>query len=292
VRALVAIQVVAVNRGQAERVALAEQNRHRCAAAFVLGVPPMPTRLSGTEEVRRTTIVGPIVRRARSAAHFSRISRPYINNTMEYDHDQLCRRCLDGGNASDTPLTDYGRAQARPSSGVAITCNSKSLRFQWREQATRLSYSSPKNHMGLDIFPICSAPNIPGGFSHPEGEPCPFRKDGITGGNCCWLDGRVTTAELEALGESALAERMHDNMTPHEAIDFAVRLNNAANALERRHRYSNPKPTGAGWSEAWDSTDRKCKKYSTFDEAIASIREAARWYKEIGSRGCSVHTWY
>jgi hypothetical protein len=33
-------------------------------------------------------------------------------------------------------------------------------------------------------------------------------------------------------------------------------------------------------------------KYSTFEEALAWIREAARWYEKVGHLGFGVHAWY
>lgn len=113
-------------------------------------------------------------------------------------------------------------------------------------------------------------------------------------GGCCWLRGKVAAAELEALREHVLSERMFDDMDAGEAMDFGVRLGKAADDLERRHASKRCKPKGAWCNGTWNRRKEKWvnKQYSSFEQAIASIREAAQWYSAVGRMGCSVHAWY
>jgi hypothetical protein len=66
---------------------------------------------------------------SRITGRFPKCAVQFLNTTMEHTHEQAHRRCLDGSGASDATVTDYGRAQARPKHGVAITCNSKFLQL-------------------------------------------------------------------------------------------------------------------------------------------------------------------
>jgi hypothetical protein len=158
--------------------------------------------------------------------------------------------------------------------------------------------------MGLDCFPrryplvtVPSVPPVPDDQTHPDGEPCPFSGDDFPVGmmgTCCSLRGEVAVRELEALDEYALSEDMHRNMVSYEATEFADALRGAADALERRYAVSPEKPRGAGWNGTW-STERKdwdWQNYSTFEQALAAIREAARWYEKVGSLGYGVFAWH
>jgi hypothetical protein len=158
--------------------------------------------------------------------------------------------------------------------------------------------------MGLDNIPEhcpCGAhrqnDDVPYGLTHLEAEPCPFQTDkvpvGIVG-TCCSLRGKAAAYQLEALGETTLANRMYEDMTAEEALDFAQDLAIAATRLEEEHRDEHPKPKGAGWNGTWDPKTKTWgwEDYSTFEEAIATVREAARWYEKVSSLGYGVHAWY
>jgi hypothetical protein len=101
-------------------------------------------------------------------------------------------------------------------------------------------------------------------------------------------------SRAEALNEIRFAERMHEDMSPQAALDFAQDLRYAADALEQKHADAANKPRGAGWNGKYDSSknDWVWQSYSTFEEALASIREAARWYEKVGDLGYGVHAWW
>jgi hypothetical protein len=158
--------------------------------------------------------------------------------------------------------------------------------------------------MGLDNYPVpcecgehTQARAVPKGFTHRAKEPCPFKEDDFPIGplgTCCWLRGKAAARELVALSERALSDRMHINMTAEQALDFAKELADAADRLERLHAGRPDEPKGAGWNGTWEP-DRKewvWEMYSTFEEALASIREAARWYEKVGRLGFGVNAWY
>jgi hypothetical protein len=164
---------------------------------------------------------------------------------------------------------------------------------------------NPMTTMGLDNFPKrCGClkhphgPDLPDdGTTHNPGEPCPFEKDnfpkGICG-TCCSLRGKAAAHELEALGESSLSNRMYDDMTAEEAENFAKELRDVADRLELKHAGNTEKPKGAGWNGKWkkEKRDWDWQTYSTFAEALAVIREAARWYEKVADLGYGVHAWY
>lgn len=159
-------------------------------------------------------------------------------------------------------------------------------------------------NMGLDNLPVpCTCgkhkrrDGIPNGLTHPEKASCPFQKDdfplGIFGG-CCWLRGQVAERELEALGEDSLRERMFEDMTAEEALDFAKELREAADRVEVEYAGREDKPRGAGWNGRRDPDKREWvwETYSTFEDALARIREAASWYEKVGRLGFGVRAWY
>lgn len=157
--------------------------------------------------------------------------------------------------------------------------------------------------MGLDNYPVrCECgkhsygDDIPKGLTHREDEPCPFKDDDFPigpMGACCWLRGKAAARELEALGETALYGRMHESMTAEEALEFARDLLHEAEALEHDYR-GKPKPRGAGWNGRWNDALKEVAwgMHSTFEGALASIREAARWYEKVGRLGYGVHAWF
>jgi len=156
--------------------------------------------------------------------------------------------------------------------------------------------------MGLDCYPQPYDKNgcpIQGsnGMLHCDDESCPFDADrfpiGMLG-TCCSLRGKVAAHELEALHETRLAEAMFEDMTPTQARDFAQELRCAADTLEQRHAGDAEKPKGAPWNGTYDSSKKEWVylNHSTFEEALASIREAARWYEKVGRLGYGVHAWW
>jgi hypothetical protein len=113
-------------------------------------------------------------------------------------------------------------------------------------------------------------------------------------GTCCSLRGKAAAHELEALGESHLAAAMFSDMVCTQAEDFARDLREAADRLEREYEGQSNKPKGAGWNGIWNKQKKGWEylTYSTFEEALARIREAARWYEKVAGLGYGVHAWY
>lgn len=152
----------------------------------------------------------------------------------------------------------------------------------------------------LDNFPTpcdCAAhspliPDLPDDHTtHRSDEPCPFEKDDFPigqNGTCCSLRGKVAACELEAVGETALACRMFDDMTAEEAQAFSDELLAAADRLEREH--PSRSLTGCGRNGTWNARTKEVvfRDCSTFDEVLASIREAGRWYRKVASLGYGV----
>ena len=159
--------------------------------------------------------------------------------------------------------------------------------------------------MGLDLIPKrCGCPKHPQDANHPNDgtthnpdEPCSFEQYMVPRGmfgTCCSLRGKVAARELAALGETKVSERMYEDMLAEEAIVFAEELRAAADRLEESARGSTDKPKGAGWNGEWDAKGEKWdwQDYSTFEEALDSIREAAAWYEKVGSLGYGVRASY
>jgi len=156
--------------------------------------------------------------------------------------------------------------------------------------------------MGLDCIPrSCACGEHTGrqwaeGRTHGKKQPCPFDGKYPLGpfAGCCWLRGKVAEQELGALGEDALSWRMRDDMTHAGALAFADELATAADRLEREHAGDGDKPKGAGWSGRWneEAKDFVWQTYSTFEEALAEIRTASQWYRQLGELGYGVHAWY
>lgn len=135
------------------------------------------------------------------------------------------------------------------------------------------------------------------GQTHSRGTPCPFEADNFPIGmlgTCCSLRGKIAAYELDALGEDNLCERMYQDMTAAEALAFASELGAAATRLEVQHRDPGVAPRGAGFNGIWDEATKAWvwQGYSTFDDAIATIREGARWYEKVARLGFGVHAWY
>ena len=159
--------------------------------------------------------------------------------------------------------------------------------------------------MGLDNFPKqCGChkhpydPILPKkGTTHNPGEPCPFEKDEFPKGmlgTCCSLRGKVAADELKALGETHTSANMYKDMSAESAATFSKELRLVADILERRHTSDADRPQGAGWNGLWNDETKswEYQKYSTFEDALASVREAARWYEKVAELGFGVHAWF
>jgi hypothetical protein len=100
----------------------------------------------------------------------------------------------------------------------------------------------------------------------------------------------MAARELEAYGETTLSGRMYKNMCAEDAIVFAYELRAAADALEESESSTTEKPKGAGYNGEWNAKEQRWdwQGFSTFEEALYSIREAAAWYEKVGSLGYGV----
>ena len=156
--------------------------------------------------------------------------------------------------------------------------------------------------MGLDLLPrTCPCPKhgaltAPEGLTHAEDATCPFDTDDFPKrmlGTCCSIDGKTISRELEALGEHELADRVYADMTHEEALAFAQELRDAVERLERAHGSKKRKPKGAGFNGHFDRDKRGVvwSKYSTFEEALAAIRQAIAWYEKTSTLGFGVDAW-
>ncbi len=154
--------------------------------------------------------------------------------------------------------------------------------------------------MGLDLIPKrCGCPKHPHDANHPDDgtthnpdEPCPFEQYLFpkAARSCCSLRGKMAARELDAYGETKLSDRMFQDMSAEEAIDFADELRAAADRLEDSAYCTREKPKGAGYNGEWNTKENKWdwQGFSTFEEALDSIREAAAWYEKVGSLGYGV----
>ena len=164
-------------------------------------------------------------------------------------------------------------------------------------------FTLQNNHMGLDNYPVrceCGGHTyrrgIPDRHTHRSNEPCPFKNGNFPLGilaSCCWLRGKIAARELEALGEETLSSRMYEDMTAEGALDFAKELRSCARRLARTYRDTTEKPNGAGYNGTLDVERKQVTwgSYSTFEEALAEIHRAARWYQRVGRLGYGVHAW-
>jgi len=165
-----------------------------------------------------------------------------------------------------------------------------------RNQTTTMGlYNLPKQ-CGCPKHPY--DPNLPeDGTAHDLREPCPFEKDNFPRGRmptCCSLRGEVASSELCALRLELLALAMHVDMTAEKAAIFSRELSSAADEIEREYAGKADKLHGAGQRIAWNAKTRtgEYQTYSTFEEALNAIREAARWYEKIAGLGFGVHAWF
>lgn len=220
----------------------------------------------------------------------------------------IVRRFSTGGPWFDSPKsTRRFRPAAVPGRKDGATASERIGTMASAAAAKRLGplIRNPMTTMGLDNFPKqCGCPKHPydpilpkKGTTHNHGEPCPFEKDDFpTGmlGTCCSLRGKVAADELKALGEVRVSATMYKDMSAESAALFSRELRLVADILEKRYASETEQPLGAGWNGLWNAETKswEYQKYSTFDEALAAIREAARWYEKVAELGFGVHAWF
>jgi hypothetical protein len=133
---------------------------------------------------------------------------------------------------------------------------------------------------------------------------CPFKKRtrplSVPGANCV-LRGAWAAKELEALGETQLAERLHAAMPSADGAVFGRELLRFASNLQKEfgHLPANEQPVGSlgGRSILWAELDLgicDCAfagYRSPLGEIVEAVEEAGRWYKQIASFGCDVDVW-
>ncbi len=156
--------------------------------------------------------------------------------------------------------------------------------------------------MGLDLLPrptdrLDETAALPRGMTHRARATCPFASDDFPigpMGTCCSLRGKVAAENLDALGESDACRRMHDDMDAAEALRFATTLRETADRLEQRHAGTKEKPKGGaqGGMINMDTGAFTPWPQPSFEEALASIREAANWYEKVARLGFGVHAWF
>lgn len=157
--------------------------------------------------------------------------------------------------------------------------------------------------MGLDLLPRSTYQRddmaaVPPGMTHnARTVPCPFAQHGFPigpMGTCCSLRGKVAADNLDALGEAGLRDLMHESMSADRSIQFAMTLRATADRLERVHAHDTVKPRGAsaGGMINGDTGEFTPWPRPSFEEAIASIRQAADWYEKVGRLGFGVFAWY
>lgn len=153
--------------------------------------------------------------------------------------------------------------------------------------------------MGLDLIPRRSleADALKSGRTHWATEPCPFAHDDFplaSTGTCCSLRGKVAAENLHALGETDACEFMHEDMNATRALRTATRLRDAADRLEQRYAGQPNKPSGGYYGGKLNADTGEFTPWPqpSFEEAIASIRQAADWYEKVGRLGFGVHAWF
>lgn len=154
--------------------------------------------------------------------------------------------------------------------------------------------------MGLDLLPrqhsYSTKDELPRGMTHPARTPCPFDYDHFPispRGTCCALRGKVAADNLGALGELDLVHAMHTDMTMREGNRFATRLRDTADRIEQRYAGQMDKLVELASGGTIDARTGKLIPWPrpSFEEAIASIREAADWYDKVAFLGFDVHAW-
>jgi len=134
-------------------------------------------------------------------------------------------------------------------------------------------------------------------MTHLSRTSCPFTHDDFPlgpMGTCCSLRGKVAAENLDALGEIAVYKAMHNDMDSDQALLFAKTLRATADRLEQQYAGAEEKPKGGSKGGRIDADTGAFTPWPapSFDEALASIRQAADWYEKVGRLGFGVHAWY
>ena len=150
---------------------------------------------------------------------------------------------------------------------------------------------NPTIPMALNCYPVLYDSDLPFGRTHKEHALCPFKSDQFPQGKlstCCSLRGEDAVDELDALG-ALVYDRMFKFMTAGQALRFADKLEETADDLERKYA-GRRKPHGAGHDGRWDAARKRWvwKRYSTFAQALATIRWTVFWYRKVASFGFDV----
>jgi hypothetical protein len=154
--------------------------------------------------------------------------------------------------------------------------------------------------MGLDLFPRRKTdPDTTKTTrtTHHGDDVCPFSANGFplaSTGNCCSLRGKVAAENLHALGEYGALALLHEDGDADHALRVADRLRDTANHLEQKYAGLSQKPSGGyyGGRINGDTGEFTPWPQPSFEEAIASIRQAADWYEKVARLGFGVHAWY
>ena len=121
-----------------------------------------------------------------------------------------------------------------------------------------------------------------------DGPDCPFADDGFPHGlaSCCVLWATNAANNLNALGMSRLFVQMAQSQDAEQAVQYARELHSATSELERRYWNRRRRPKGAR-----PERSRGLPRCS-FEDALASIRQAADWYEKVGRLGFGVTARY
>ncbi len=135
---------------------------------------------------------------------------------------------------------------------------------------------------------------MPIGLTHREADPCPFEKDRFPQtdlGNCCTLYAEPAYLELKALGLRDLAADMRDPISAEDAIGLASMLRKAVRGQEVEYSEKDVKPHGRGIAGHVDDASGQFvwTRFTTFEDALACIRQAADWYEKVGTLGFGVN---
>lgn len=132
-------------------------------------------------------------------------------------------------------------------------------------------------------------------MTHPSGRRCPLASDPLIEGyvtSCCTFPGYMAVRELRAHGMRALAARMlhGEELSAADAVAFSRELEDATRKLVAKHADLATQPQGARWEPAWSPELKEwdCDFRPDFEESVAVLRAAARWYAYVGRRGFGV----
>lgn len=133
------------------------------------------------------------------------------------------------------------------------------------------------------------------GIIHLSSEACPFAalsQNPAFLGSCCTLFADSARKNLIAAYEFGLANDMEDDLSSEHAFMLGLRI--LAWAEEAEGRLSDlgagERPRGRVTAVTSDEEGLRAVAHAKFEEAIASVRVAARWYEHVARRGYGVKT--